>query len=255
MSTAQERYPEFVEDQRAFFDDLITKDWPMYLSAAWDETRRREVREILSRVSARRILDVGCGCGFHDVEMARWPGVAEVVGIDYSVRSVEVAEREYPHPNIHRRVADIFELDEEPFDLVVSFQVIEHVTSPVGFLEACLRNVRPQGAVAIVTPNRDRLDNRVRRVLRREPRLLDPQHYREYTPAGLRELAASLPLEPLATIGLFAVFQLPRLGIQVIPERAGTTLARRWPALSSSFAHVWRYVPRTAHAGDASAGS
>jgi SAM-dependent methyltransferase len=248
MSTAQDRYPEFVEDQRAFFDYLITHDWDTYASAAWNETRRREVQAVLSRVTARRILDVGCGCGFHDVEMAGWPGVDEVVGIDYSSRSIEVAQREFEHPKVHRRVADLFTMNDASFDLVVSFQVIEHLTSATEFLEACIRCVRPQGVVAVVTPNRGRFDNRILRLLGREPRLLDPQHYHEYTPTELQEVTSSLPIEPLATVGLSASLELPRLGTQLIPASLGRALARRWPAVSSSFAQLWRVIAPPAEA-------
>jgi 2-polyprenyl-3-methyl-5-hydroxy-6-metoxy-1,4-benzoquinol methylase len=227
-------------DQREFFDHLVTEDWSTYQSAEWDETRRREVAAVLSRVPARRVLDVGCGCGFHDVEIASWPGVEDVVGIDYSPRSVEAAEREFPHPRVRRSVADIFAFREEPFDLVVSFQVIEHLTSPLQFLEACLRNARPGGVIAVVTPNAGRLDNRLRRLFGRAPELLDPQHYREYTPRGLRALAASLPLEPVATVGLGARMTVPRLNRQVIPAPAGRFLARVLPSASSSVAQLWR---------------
>jgi SAM-dependent methyltransferase len=246
VSSAQERFPEFVEDQREFFDNLITEDWATYVSPDWDESRRHEVDAILSRVTAQRILDVGCGCGFHDVEMAHWPGVVEVVGIDNSERSIAVANREYRHRNVRRVVADIRDYRGSPFDLVVSFQVIEHLSWPVEFLEGCVRNLRPQGIVALVTPSGDRLDNRLRRLFRKECHLLDPQHYREYSPAALRGLAAPLPLEPIATVGLHAGMHVPGLGLQVVPPILGRFLATRWPGISSSFAQLWRYLPSTA---------
>jgi SAM-dependent methyltransferase len=243
VSSTQDRYPEFLPDQREFFDHLITEDWETYQSAEWDEARRREVAAVLSRAPARRILDVGCGCGFHDVEMARWPGVQEVVGIDYSPRSIETAEREFAHRCVRRLVSDIFELHEHPFDLVVSFQVIEHVTAPVEFLQACVRNLAPSGVLAVVTPNGDRLDNRLRTLRGKEPELLDPQHYREYTPHELLELAAPLPLTPIATVGLNARLTLPRLGRQVLPEPLGRRLASWFPSVSSSLAVLWRHRP------------
>lgn len=243
MSPAQDRYPEFLADQREFFDRLITEDWETYQSPEWDEARRQEVAAVLSRAPAGRILDVGCGCGFHDVEMARWPGVQEVVGIDYSPRSIETAEREFRHDHVRRFVADVFELHESPFDLVVSFQVIEHMTAPVEFFEACLQNLAPGGVLAVVTPNRGRLDNRLRILRGKEPELLDPQHHREYTPHELLELAAPLPLRPIATVGLNARLTLPRLGRQVLPDQLGRRLASWLPSVSSSLAVLWRHRP------------
>lgn len=244
QARTQDRYPEFLEDQREFFDTLITADWETYLDPEWDAVRRREVEAIMSRVAGPRVLDAGCGCGFHDAEIANWPGVEEVVGIDYSAKSIETAEREYPHPRVRRRVADILEpLGEAPFDLVVSFQVVEHLTEPREFLQALAANAAPGGAVAVVTPNGRRLDNRLRRLRGKAPEAIDPQHYAEYSPCELVGLAAGLPLEPLATVGLSASFLLPRLGRQVLPQRFGRMLAARVPAISSSYAQIWRRAP------------
>src|SRR5215211_943037 len=91
------------EDQRAFFDQLVSESWDAYQDPLWDRTRRLEIDALFGVVAPRRILDVGCGCGFHDLLMAERPGVEHVDGIDYSPRSVEVAEREYPHPRVRRR--------------------------------------------------------------------------------------------------------------------------------------------------------
>jgi SAM-dependent methyltransferase len=237
---AQDTFPEFVEDQRAFFDRLITDDWDTYVSPEWDAVRRKEVRTILDHTDAKRVLDIGCGCGFHDVEFASAPGVVEVVGIDYSEKSVETAEREYPHPRVRRTVADAFTFRDEPFDLVVSFQVIEHLTDPRAFLETCAKNAAIGGTVAVVTPNRLRLDNRWQTLRRRPALLIDPQHYREYAPSELRDIAAGLPLAHVATVGLSAQFVLPRLGRNIVPARAGRRLARLAPSLSSSYAQFWR---------------
>src|SRR5919198_1558461 len=95
MTRSHARFPTYLEDQREFFDSLITEDWDSYHSAAWDRTRRAEVAEIMRVAPARRVLDVGCGCGFHDVVIAEHPDIVEVVAVDYSPRSIEVAEREY----------------------------------------------------------------------------------------------------------------------------------------------------------------
>src|SRR5262249_25274750 len=150
-------------------------------SRDWELARQFEVGQLFGHVAPRRVLDVGCGCGYHDVLMAERPGVEEVTGVDYSERSVEVANREYPHPRVRRRVDNVFEMSPGSYDLAVSFQVIEHLTDPVAFLRACARQVREGGWVAAATPNRRRLMNRLLALAGRTPVLADPQHFREYT--------------------------------------------------------------------------
>jgi 2-polyprenyl-3-methyl-5-hydroxy-6-metoxy-1,4-benzoquinol methylase len=230
----------FREDQREFFDRLITDSWAAYKDPLWDRSRRLEIDELFASVAPRRILDVGCGCGFHDVLMAERPGVEVVQGIDYSARSVEAAEREYPHPQVHRRVGDLFSEPRGDYDLVVSFQVIEHLVDQAGFVEACARQARPGGWVAVGTPNRLRLDNRVRLALRREVLMIDPMHYRELSMRDLRRLGASAGLEFVTTFGHGLSLVPPRLNRQVIPPERGVQLARRMPALANVLCSVFR---------------
>lgn len=184
----------FVEDQRDFFDKLIIADWDTYQSPLWDRTRRLEVAQIMKRISTpKQVLDVGCGTGFHDVAFAQYKGVERVVGIDYSEKSIQQANTHYPHPNVERFVADIFddqwvEQHEGQFDLVSSFQVIEHLTDPEAFLRQCARLAIDGGYVAVVTPNYDRIQNRYFE-WRGSPRaLLDPLHFDEYTIDSLTQM-------------------------------------------------------------------
>lgn len=241
MTRTHERYSEFRDDQREFFDKLVTDDWDAYHSEAWDRRRRLEVDKLFRHVSPRRVIDVGCGVGFHDVEMAKRPGVDEVHGIDYSEQSVAVADREYPHPNVKRWAADVFEMEQtREYDLAVSFQVIEHLRDARGFLEACKGQVRPGGWVAVVTPNRLRVDNRIARLRRRPETFIDPQHFTEWTPRELIEVARPLGLQPVATEGFGMSVLIPRVGRQAIPPRVGERLGARIKPGADVFLQVWR---------------
>jgi 2-polyprenyl-3-methyl-5-hydroxy-6-metoxy-1,4-benzoquinol methylase len=193
--SVQSRYPKALEDQRQFFDELITEDWDSYKSEPWDYSRRYETARLFRNMEPRTVLDIGCGCGFHDVEMANYPSVERVEAIDYSAQSIKKANEAYPHPKVHRRVADLATDDPgRVFDLVVSFQVLEHLVDPAIYFNYCLRACRPGGMIAIATPNRMRLDNRIR-AWRKEPLvLLDPQHFHEYTRRELRALGQNYGL-------------------------------------------------------------
>jgi SAM-dependent methyltransferase len=189
------RYPEFISNQRRFFDELITEDWHTYHSQEWDTVRRFEVGLLLRHLRPGTILDIGCGCGFHDPVMAGYGGVERVDAIDYSPKSVERAEEAYPHPKVRRWVADCL-ADPLPggYDLVVSFQVLEHLDQPAEYFRRCVELLRPGGHAAVFMPNRLRLDNRLRLRRGQEPLLCDPQHYREYDAREVTELALAAGL-------------------------------------------------------------
>jgi 2-polyprenyl-3-methyl-5-hydroxy-6-metoxy-1,4-benzoquinol methylase len=188
----------FIDDQREFFDRLITQDWDTYHDATWDRMRQFEVRQIMRLVpTPRRVLNVACGCGYQDREFAQWSAVEAVVVIDNSVKSIKQANLHYPHPKVKRLVVDIFDYNAlvnelGRFDLVVSFQVLEHLTKPREFLRACASLARDGGYVAVVTPNRLRLLNRLLALCGRQPQLVDPLHFAEYSVAELIHMAHGL---------------------------------------------------------------
>jgi 2-polyprenyl-3-methyl-5-hydroxy-6-metoxy-1,4-benzoquinol methylase len=240
VTGVHKRYREYREDQRRFFDELVTEEWPTYINSDWDRSRAIEAREVLRRAKPRRIIDIGCGVGYHDVLMASSPEVDEVVGIDYSAMSIEAAEREYPHPKVRRLAADVKELPEGSYDLAVSFHVIEHISDPQGFLEICRRQVKPGGWVAAVTPNRMRMDNAYR-YLRGHPALReDPQHFREYTISDLIALGSRARMKFVGYFGYGMSFTAPVLERRVIPRRAGLWLGLLLPPLAERIGVVFR---------------
>jgi 2-polyprenyl-3-methyl-5-hydroxy-6-metoxy-1,4-benzoquinol methylase len=180
------RYVQFQSDQRQFFDELITEDWGTYKSQSWDHTRTFEVQQLFKRVQPSYVLDIGCGCGFRDIIMAQYPFVERVDAIDYSEQSVLKAEATYPHPKVRRFVADFNQYrPDRQYDLIVSFQVFEHLHNPEEYIRFCAQHCVLGKWIAICTPNRLRLDNRLRRLRGQPLTMSDPMHFKEYTTAEI----------------------------------------------------------------------
>lgn len=107
-----------------------------------------------------RVLDVGCGNGFWSGAFAKQG--CTVVGIDASPTGIAIGRAEYP--GVRFEVLDITAalldaLDEEPFDLIVSTEVIEHLYSPHTWATGCLRALRPGGTLILSTPYHGWLKN------------------------------------------------------------------------------------------------
>ncbi len=200
--SVHQRYPTFLSDQRQFFDELVTEEWSSYQSEDWDATRRFEVERIFQHFQPATILDIGCGIGFHDADMAAYPFVERVDAIDYSAKSLERANQAYPHPKVERSVEDLATFEPaRPYDMVASFQVFEHLDRPDVYFDLCRRACRPGGIVAIVTPNRTRLANRLRGFKGLPYELLDPQHFREYTIGEIHEAGRPFGFLPAGGFG------------------------------------------------------
>jgi SAM-dependent methyltransferase len=138
-----------------------------------------------TRAAGLRVLDVGCGEGYGAALLA---GIAaQVVGVDRA-EATRVAAARHTRPNLTFRALDLAALDglDARFDLVVSFQVIEHLPDPAGFLAALARRTAAGGALVVTTPNRlmSLTEN--------------PYHLREWTAPELEALAA--PVLPGARV-------------------------------------------------------
>jgi 2-polyprenyl-3-methyl-5-hydroxy-6-metoxy-1,4-benzoquinol methylase len=149
--------PDEVELTRIYPDDYHAFDFSADEFGIVHRVRRRlESRRLLRATTGlpagARVLDVGCGDGFH-LELLRdggAPGWA-LEGIDLDERAVERARRRGLTAH-HGSVTDD-ELDEAAYDLVLLIQTIEHVADPTAVLRSIRRVLRPGGRLAVVTDN------------------------------------------------------------------------------------------------------
>jgi len=122
-----------------------------------------------------RVLDVGCGNGAMAAEFLRRG--CKVTGIDLSREGVEVARAAYPLGRFEVMEADdeiLSRLHEDPYDVVISTETIEHLYDPRSFAEGCFAATRPGGLFLISTPYHGYLKNLVLSLLNRWDAHIDP---------------------------------------------------------------------------------
>src|SRR5262245_49397180 len=76
------------------------------------------------------VLDAGCGAGYGSAHLAR--AARSVAGMDASAEVIAHARRRYGLPSVVFRVGDVEALADADgsFDVVCSFETIEHVDDP-----------------------------------------------------------------------------------------------------------------------------
>lgn len=129
----------------------------------------------------RTVLDAGCGTGYGTRLLAA-AGAREVVGVDIARAVLDTVAADMPE-TVRLQVGDVRKLDfdDDMFELVVCFEVIEHVEDPSTVLDELVRVLAPGGLLMISSPNRGVYPAG------------NPHHLHEFVPAELEaELAARL---------------------------------------------------------------
>jgi SAM-dependent methyltransferase len=103
----------------------------------------------------KRVLDAGCGVGYGSRILASV--ASEVVGIDYSQSAIERARAEHggAAPALQFDVRDLHDVPYPgaPYDVVVCFEVLEHLAPGFDALRALATSLTKDGVALVSTPN------------------------------------------------------------------------------------------------------
>ncbi len=163
--------------------------------------RRHEVvyQRLAARCAGADVLEAGCGEGYGADLIA---GVARrVVAVDYDEATVAHVRSRYPRVDVMRANLAKLPLPDASMDVVVNFQVIEHLWDQPQFVAECARVLRPGGLLMVSTPNRITFSPG-----RDTP--INPFHTREL---NADELTALLVDAGFADVSISGLFHGPRL--------------------------------------------
>jgi SAM-dependent methyltransferase len=104
----------------------------------------------------KTVLDAACGTGFGADILSRH-GAKKVVGVDANEDAISEARRLYRHGNLEFALHDVCNLNalDQRFDLVVSFETIEHLGDPARFLSQVRSVLSADGLFICSSPNRN----------------------------------------------------------------------------------------------------
>ncbi len=106
-------------------------------------------------VVGKRVIDVACGEGYGSALLSR--SASSVTGVDISSEAITHATAAYSaQKNLKFFAASCTQLpfDDHSFDVVVSFETIEHITEHDAFLDEIKRVLTADGLLIISSPNK-----------------------------------------------------------------------------------------------------
>ncbi len=158
--------------------------------------RRHEVvyQRLAPHCAGRDVLEAGCGEGYGADLIA---GVAHrVVAVDYDETAVAHVRARYARVQVMQANLAELPLPDASVDVVVNFQVIEHLWDQPQFVRECARVLRPSGLLMVSTPNRITFSPG-----RDTP--INPFHTRELNAAELAQLLLDAGFSEVSMSGLF----------------------------------------------------
>lgn len=102
----------------------------------------------------KRVLDAGCGTGYGSANLSSYANA--VCGIDLGAEAIQYATQNFSRSNVHWARGSCTKLPFRNgcFDLVIAFEVIEHLENWRGLLIEARRVLTPGGQFIVSTPNK-----------------------------------------------------------------------------------------------------
>jgi ubiquinone/menaquinone biosynthesis C-methylase UbiE len=137
--------------------------------------------EVAKMAQDKKVLEIGCNTGYGTKLLSSV--CRRIIGVDLSASALKVAAEKYSGENIDYLLIDGLKLPfaDGEFELIISFQVIEHISNYNTYLSELQRVLAADGKAIFTTPNaRVRLDP--------EMKPWNEFHVREFTAEELSQL-------------------------------------------------------------------
>lgn len=222
-------------------DKAALRGEPSYIWRAGQERRLQIMLSAAKDHLAGRMLENGCGVGMYLQHLA--PYVGSITGLEYDPERAQQARERAPQVVI--AAGEGLPFENEAFEIILSHEVLEHVSDDLGCVEEMVRTLKPGGLILLFAPNRgypfethgfywqkryyfgnipliNYLPSRWRNFL--------APHVRAYTVGDLRRLFRQLPVKILKRQIIFGAYD---------------NIIARFPALGSLLRRLLQWMEKT----------
>ncbi len=167
------------------YTEIIRKDY-------W-----RPLKDFSALMRKRSALEIGCSSGFFLEELLQ-QGFKEVRGCEPSLDAKSKAA-DSVRAGIHTGFFTNHAYPDNTFDLICSFQTLDHLSDPLDMLGTCYRKLRPGGLIYIIVHNVDGLQARI---FGAKSPIIDVEHIYLFNP---KTLSMAVEKVGFQTVGAFPI--------------------------------------------------
>ncbi len=131
------------------------RSWPVSRENAYKNYPRHYARYMFAKkfIAGDVVCDAACGVGYGSHIVAE--NAELVAGMDIGEDAIQWANKNFPKDNIEFIKADlngVWPIDKS-FDLVISFETLEHLQNPDNFIKEAVNHLKDSGKLIISVPN------------------------------------------------------------------------------------------------------
>lgn len=156
-------------------------------------------------------LEVGCGEGYGTSLLSQ--KVVKIIGLDVDINTIAHASKKYGSDNCVFKMYDGVKIpyEENTFDAVISFQVIEHIQDDINYVSEIYRVLKRNGIFILTTVNG---------IYRSKPgqKSWNRFHVREYCPHDLENILKNKFLD-MKVWGIRGNHEVQRIEIERVKQR------------------------------------
>lgn len=124
-----------------------------FMLKKYEDEHLNRYKYALDFTKSKNVLDIACGCGYGSYLLATEGEANFVCGVDLSKDAIRYGNHRYFHPKVERTADDaVLYKNEKCFDVIVSFETIEHIPNYIEFIDNLYENLSEDGTVLISTP-------------------------------------------------------------------------------------------------------
>lgn len=175
-------YPYNIAGDSVFYEHLQKFDW-YYMPWKWEHEQASNFIK-----PNMKVLEIGCGPGDFLLRIKEKLG-AQCVGIEFNKKAIEIAEKK-GLTVLEESIEQHAILNKEVYDVICSFQVLEHVSDVFEFLKAQIACLKTGGTLILSVPNNDSWLKRSYNVLN-----MPPHHMGLWNKKSLKNVARRFNLK------------------------------------------------------------
>lgn len=184
-------YPFQIAGDGAFYENIAKNKISYYTPWKWEHQNALSfIESNFKKDASFKVLEIGCAEGLFLKTVLSSFTNAEVIGLEINPTAVEIAMNN----GINAVLNTVEEFEKNgagEYDVVVAFQVLEHIAEIKSFIDASVSLLKPNGFIVIGVPNNDSL---VFKWDRNHTLNIPPHHMSLWNEKSLKSVADYWPL-------------------------------------------------------------